>query len=276
MVIDFLHDEKAVLSICTLVCRSWLRAARYHLFDSIHVHCKTNPDAFHKFLAYLESTPSVRAYIKDLCLDGFTEVPDPPDNIEACYLAAISELLPQIHTISVINCQWGQQKTDIVRLKQISLRSLYISSFIAENEDHEDKFRVLRQFSHIGHLHLSNVWLGHFAFDEDETDLAEQGGGIKPTPSTQVRALSLSMSNICLNFLESLRRQPFMQTLSSLRIIDLFHAEYLPEHQDLTYVGELLRGPLRTSLLELQLDLPRLSRHGMFSGATFLYVPLAN
>ncbi|KIP09924.1 hypothetical protein PHLGIDRAFT_288540 [Phlebiopsis gigantea 11061_1 CR5-6] len=264
MIIDFLYDEKPVLSICTLVCRAWLRAARYHLFDSIYVHCEKNLDAFHDFLAYLQSTPSVRAYIKDLCLDGFTEVPEPPDNMESCYLAAIAELLPQIHTMSVINCQWGPQKNDVLRLKQIPLRSLYINSFVADNEIHKDKFRVLRQFSHIGHLHLANVWLGHFALDENETDLTEQGGDTKLLPSTRVKALSLSMANICLNFLECLRLQSFVRTLSSLRIIDLFHAEYLQEHQDLIYVGELLRGPISTSLLELHLELPRLSRHGMF------------
>ena len=43
MVIDFLHDNKVALASCSLVCRSWSRAARYHLFDSIYeLHRHTN------------------------------------------------------------------------------------------------------------------------------------------------------------------------------------------------------------------------------------------
>jgi hypothetical protein len=266
MIVDHLHDNKAALANCTLVCRSWLRAARYHLFDSIYIHLERDLDALEHFLAYLRSRPSVRTYVKDICFDGFIETQDPPDTLDSAFLSSITELLPKVHTISLINCQWGKPKDTLDTSqppKQISLRSLYINSFVAESENVRNKLRILRHFSHIGHLHLANVWLGHFGFEEDDVDDAELPGVIgRPAHATHVASMTLSMANICLNFLEYLRIQPFMKTLTSLRIIDLFHAEYLEQHQDLVFVCELLKDQLRDSLQELHLELPRLSVTG--------------
>ena len=268
MVIDFLHDNKVALASCSLVCRSWSRAARYHLFDSIYVHLEKDPDAFDTFLTYLKSTPSVRSYIKDICFDGFVEVQeDPPDSLDATFLSSVTELLPKVHTVSLINCQWGKPKDSSTMLypsRQIPLRSLYINSFVADSENARNKLRILRQFSEIGHLYLANMWLGHFGFDEDDADFSKASLIDYPRTliPTRVTAMSLSMANICLNFLEYLRIQPFMKTLTSLRIIDLFHAEYLEQHQDLTFVCELLKDQLRDSLQEFHLDLPRLSVTG--------------
>jgi hypothetical protein len=33
--IDFLHGDKNSLSRCSIVCRAWLPASRYHLFDPL-------------------------------------------------------------------------------------------------------------------------------------------------------------------------------------------------------------------------------------------------
>lgn len=266
MIIDFLYSDKSSLATCSLVCRSWLRAARYHLFETIYVHCDKDVDAFCNFLTYLQSTPTIRPYIKDLCFDGYTDKDDLQDNLESTYLAAVTYLLPQLHTVALVNCQWGRPKDsgdDFIHRKTIAVRSLYINSFVADSESRKNKLRILQQFSVIGHLHLANVWLGHFGLedDEEEEDTAED---IPLSPATQVMALSLSMANICLNFLEYLRIQPFVKSLDSLRIIDLFHAEYLLEHQDLVFVGELLRDKVNTSLLEFSLELPRLVSTGLY------------
>lgn len=266
MVVDFLHEDKDTLASCTLVSRSWLRVARYHLFDSIYVHCEQDPDTFTKFLVYLQTTPSIRAYIKDLCFDGYNEAPDLVDSLKSPYLAAVLALLPQVLTVSAINCQWGPSTLPsdaaLVQQRQIPLRSLYINSFVADSESPRNKLGVLRHFSHIDHLHLANVWLGHFDVDSADMDKVGSEGSTDPLPATQVNILSLSMADICLNFLEYLRIQPFMKSLSSLRVIDLFHAQYLEEHQDLIFLGDLLRNQLGSTLQELHLELPRISSSG--------------
>ncbi|KAJ6585429.1 hypothetical protein B0H19DRAFT_926951, partial [Mycena capillaripes] len=37
LTIDFLHDSRADLKRCSLVNRSWLPAARHHLFSYLHL-----------------------------------------------------------------------------------------------------------------------------------------------------------------------------------------------------------------------------------------------
>lgn len=262
MVIDHLFDDKTSLASCSLVSRAWLRTARYHLFDSIYVHCEKDADAFQKFLEYLETTPSIRAYIKDVCFDGYREASLDveegfEDTLDSAYLAAVTALLPEVHSYTFINCQWGRSENGPPAQSTVPLRSLHINSFVAASENSQNKLRILRHFSRIEHLHLENMWLGHFGFDEH--DKGGTDGDVAATlPETRVKALSLSMANICLNFLEYLRIQPFMKSLQSFRVADLFHAEYLEEHQDLVFVGELLRDRLSTTLKDFTMELPRL------------------
>lgn len=258
MIIDHLHDDKNVLSKCTLVCHSWLRAARYHLFDRIELRLDKDKETFEKFLVYLKATPAVRMYIRDLCLDGYVDDEHPPDNIESTFFSALTSLLPMLHSVTVINCQWAVPKssTTISRSPQVPVRSLYINSFVSEAESPRHKLRILRHFSHIGHLHLANVWLGHFGVDDEADDDSTA------IASPMVKGMSLSMANVCLNFLEYLRLQPFMKTVISLRVIDLFHAEYLDEHQDLSFLGDLVRKEMRDTLKEFHLELPRLPSRG--------------
>ncbi|EIW78455.1 hypothetical protein CONPUDRAFT_167459 [Coniophora puteana RWD-64-598 SS2] len=49
-IIDHLHDDTPALGACALVCRSWLPAARFHLFSSVSVH-PWKKDAFLALLA---------------------------------------------------------------------------------------------------------------------------------------------------------------------------------------------------------------------------------
>ncbi|KAJ7616650.1 hypothetical protein FB45DRAFT_934661 [Roridomyces roridus] len=37
LVIDNLHDQPAALRVCSLVCRNWLAASRYHLYSEVYV-----------------------------------------------------------------------------------------------------------------------------------------------------------------------------------------------------------------------------------------------
>jgi hypothetical protein len=37
-IIDFLHDDKPTLAVCSLVCRNWVPTSRLHYIESIMIH----------------------------------------------------------------------------------------------------------------------------------------------------------------------------------------------------------------------------------------------
>ena len=49
-IIDHLHEDTSALSACSLVCRDWLPAARFHLFSSVSLH-PWKEDVFLRLLA---------------------------------------------------------------------------------------------------------------------------------------------------------------------------------------------------------------------------------
>ncbi|KAK0201002.1 hypothetical protein DFS33DRAFT_1094621 [Desarmillaria ectypa] len=51
IVIDFLHADRASLMSCSLVCRSWLPASRFHLWDTLKL-APCNIDGFFILLSY--------------------------------------------------------------------------------------------------------------------------------------------------------------------------------------------------------------------------------
>ncbi|PBK70604.1 hypothetical protein ARMSODRAFT_955312 [Armillaria solidipes] len=56
-VIDYLHNDKAALEACALVCRSWSVSGRYHLFDEHGVSVK--PSNIHHFLSDISHSQSL-------------------------------------------------------------------------------------------------------------------------------------------------------------------------------------------------------------------------
>ncbi|KAK0449606.1 uncharacterized protein EV420DRAFT_778032 [Desarmillaria tabescens] len=66
-VIDHLHDDKAALGACTLVCKSWSISSRYHLFDEHGVSVK--PSNIHDFLSDISHSQSLlRDHLRCLTL----------------------------------------------------------------------------------------------------------------------------------------------------------------------------------------------------------------
>lgn len=72
----FPHLDKLTLSTCSLVSRGWLNPARFYLFEVV-VYCITAepiedgndaPSPLEDFLVFLDSTPSIRSYIRHLVL----------------------------------------------------------------------------------------------------------------------------------------------------------------------------------------------------------------
>ncbi|KAK0496474.1 hypothetical protein EDD18DRAFT_1166650 [Armillaria luteobubalina] len=56
-VIDYLHNDKAALEVCALVCKSWSISSRYHLFDEHGVSVK--PSNIHDFLSDISHSQSI-------------------------------------------------------------------------------------------------------------------------------------------------------------------------------------------------------------------------
>jgi hypothetical protein len=54
-IVDFHHSDEEALKACSLVCRNWLPASRFHLFGSVDVK-HSNVHSFVKLLASPSST----------------------------------------------------------------------------------------------------------------------------------------------------------------------------------------------------------------------------
>lgn len=72
-----------------------------------------------------------------------------------------------------------------------------------------------------------------------------------------VNTLTLSLADVCLNFLEYLRRQPFLSTLDCLTLRELWAASYLENHEDIHLVGDIIRDKMSSTLRTFEIDLPR-------------------
>jgi hypothetical protein len=99
-VIDFLHSDIPALKTCTLVCKEWLPASRYHLFSTISV------DQHHvqRFLDMLDSPLCVwRPYIRHLQITGIRR-----------------------HTIGMLHDPIYLQKLATLTVNELSLRHFHV------------------------------------------------------------------------------------------------------------------------------------------------------
>ncbi|EMD35034.1 hypothetical protein CERSUDRAFT_125022 [Gelatoporia subvermispora B] len=64
-VIDFLHDDAAVLKACSLVCRSWLPSCRFHKFSFTFIGSEHQP----LFKRTLQALPYIGPYIRHVLVD---------------------------------------------------------------------------------------------------------------------------------------------------------------------------------------------------------------
>lgn len=131
-VIDYLHDDKAVLRICSLVCQDWVPASTFHLFSTFswppchHMwhariprtspvrnfcHCRQAQAGFDRCLTLLSNTPRIAAAIRCLKLnssrsvhhiDGSTRFTD--EAISRSTLLATLDCLPHLRTVEFTNC----------------------------------------------------------------------------------------------------------------------------------------------------------------------------
>ena len=284
MVIDHLYDDKVSLASCALVAKSWLNTSRLHLFHDLIIFHDRAPEPFRAFTAFMTEKPFICSLVKTLCINGYHASDRRQGRINAGILDAILGLLPALDTLLIVNCFWETRVKDenavtqTLPLHRASLKNLYVTYFSAEQEHTYAKLEILRHFQKVERLRLDHVWLGHFEIDgEDFEDVEElitrdetEAGIVSRATSTQpeVTALTISLADICLNFLAYLWRQPFVHTMTTLIVQDLFQASYLENHEDLTFVGDAIRDTFGDQLEIFELDLPRLAPSGQHAPQT--------
>ncbi|KAI0750389.1 hypothetical protein C8Q74DRAFT_1309744 [Fomes fomentarius] len=72
IIIDHLHGDKLSLCSCALVCRGWLKTARYHLFDALS--CDPDKGSSSNLVQFLSKTPDVVRHITELELSNYRDM----------------------------------------------------------------------------------------------------------------------------------------------------------------------------------------------------------
>ena len=233
---------------------------------------------FGRFTDFLREKPAIGSLIKILCINGYNPKDSRQGLINADMLGDVLENVRALETLYIMNCYWQSSYRNAVRGLPLqvpeyraTLKEVIITHFSAEQERTHSKLEILRHFRRVGKLKLDHVWLGHFELLDEEAEAEE----LLPQPEfdydkwleelrpnvpghPEITSLTLSFADICLNFLAYLWRQPFISTLTSLTIRDLFQATYLQNHEDLESIGEALRDIFGSQLEYLELDMPRL------------------
>jgi hypothetical protein len=75
LVIGLLHDDRASLRACALVCHAWLQFSQSHLFHSMELRC-----CITTFNLFLAQSPHIMPYIKSLTFNSYifwSHIPHP-------------------------------------------------------------------------------------------------------------------------------------------------------------------------------------------------------
>ncbi|PSR70792.1 hypothetical protein PHLCEN_2v13329 [Hermanssonia centrifuga] len=169
IIIDLLHTDKATLSSCTLVSRSWLPRSRLHLFTRVQVFgFQTQFQPFIELLTQANGgprlDPPISTTIKRLRLDGRDDsVFSSPEPLTTSMLKMLLCNLPNLLDLDVrgVILTWvapGLSDTgDKVALPDlIHLNSLTLDAFTTASKDPSDFVSSLCFFSSIDVLRISS------------------------------------------------------------------------------------------------------------------------
>ncbi|OBZ79320.1 hypothetical protein A0H81_00964 [Grifola frondosa] len=92
-IIDFLHNDSCTLRACSLTCRAWLPASRYHLLNKVALHNARLCSAFHELL---KTTPNLGLYVRELNISQAVEPREIVNDIVAT--SSFVKLVSQIFT----------------------------------------------------------------------------------------------------------------------------------------------------------------------------------
>jgi hypothetical protein len=119
-IIDFHHSDRTTLKICSLVCRNWIPASRFHLFRTVRVRFDT-VHTFADLLASPSSTIARHVHTLHIHFDSFVGIP------------VFDRIAPYLE--------------NFVSIKSISLQGLVLAS----------EYSRSRAFGIIGNMELETV-----------------------------------------------------------------------------------------------------------------------
>ena len=90
-IIDHLHDHTSTLLDCSMVCKSWIPRARFHLFRSISIRYK---DELDEICNFLDANPSLRSLVRTVTLSGIDFCQ--PELFEVAPIVLLPKL-PHVH-----------------------------------------------------------------------------------------------------------------------------------------------------------------------------------
>jgi hypothetical protein len=114
MIIDFLHDRPDALKVCSLVCRSWLPASRFHLFRSLTLRSHAplrysrneNPHPCNELLAIIQRNPNIALLIHDLHIREGQEFRKENWINQALGLPLLLKSLPKLTALHLRRVEW--------------------------------------------------------------------------------------------------------------------------------------------------------------------------
>jgi len=258
-IIDYLHDDKPALATCSLVSREWRPSTRYHLFQSIRISGDAIFGGYDTFLRFLDETPSIRSYIRSLCLSGVWKNKNASGErclIGPYVLVSVLDRLTALHTLTLDEVVWGgASKKSAKGLWPVTwppvprtfgtLRLVRVESYdLGSSQYTKSVFQILQAFGALQKLEVLAI----------EFDAMSWNNIARLITPSALAVESFSMANVSASqaFVVGLRKT---QTMQSLRSLDLQCNSISDAHS----FGTLIRDA-GDSLKSLDLDICRLTR----------------
>ncbi|OBZ70543.1 hypothetical protein A0H81_09250 [Grifola frondosa] len=164
-IIDHLHDDTRALRQCSLTCRSWLPAARCHLFERVRIDCACR--TYNEFLHLIRREPVVADSVHDFvieCREHYHSLPDPEQaelrdlSMPSCLqdtFDLISPLLKFVGRLTLTGLVLNNVTRSAITSRFSSIHTLRLSRCITRADD------LFKLFAALPHLecfeHHANV-----------------------------------------------------------------------------------------------------------------------
>lgn len=188
IILDHFHDDPTTLSRCALVQKSWLPAARYHLWSNLRLNCAS--DELTKLRTLLTSTsPAVGFYIRSVVvLQKKGEACQWYDLNLLHYTLSVLSLLPNLRTLTLDGLWFGAPKRnglgipfdgDSEQTAEVPVASGIVSSSVQKLaistcsfDNFEDVQQLCLSFPSLSRLQFDGVWWGRWAHEPSQNHRA--------------------------------------------------------------------------------------------------------
>lgn len=241
-IINHLFDDKATLTSCALVARSWLEPAHYHLFSSIRHDLHAYPWRTSNLGSFLILTPHRAKYVRELdfrkvidgeCESEFSKSHKPV--VYSRFMVSLLSSLPNLTTLNLATIPFSGEKDAFESLPPMTkMRSFAMSCCCTLS--HITIVHILRAFPNLQYLCLEDI-----GTPEAEHDLEVVRPPLSELPSLPLIDLQLlgwnediwQLVHLCCIGQQTLRRVSFQcwdeQEYDIVRSLIKLHHSYLTE-----------------------------------------------